>query len=468
MSDTDAANEETPEGTKKPDLPSGTKKPDGPPGTKKPEGPGTKKPAGPPSADASDEPAGTKKPEGPPGAKKPDGPDTKKPDGPPGTKSPEIPLQTGGTTSSGSSSGTTKPAGPPGAGDADGATQPAMPPGFSGDGGGDGLSRKDFQSDQDVRWCPGCGDYAILSTVQRVLPDLGVKKENQVFISGIGCSGRFPYYMDTYGMHSIHGRAPAFATGLKTSRPELDVWIVTGDGDALSIGGNHLIHVLRRNVDMQMLLFNNQIYGLTKGQYSPTSELGQVTKSSPYGTIDKPFNPVALAIGADASFVGRTMDRDPQHMKAMMKAAYRHRGSAFLEIYQNCNIFNDGAFFEFTEKETQPERALFLEDGEPLTYADGDKGLRLDGLQIEPVDLTSGRWSVDDCLVHDETNHELAHLLGRLFWQDNMPRPFGVIYRAERPTYEEQMHTQIDGITEKEGAGDLDALLHAGDTWTVE
>jgi 2-oxoglutarate ferredoxin oxidoreductase subunit beta len=396
-----------PEGTKKPEIPLPQANPSG-----------TKKPAGPP---------GAKKPAGPPGAKKPSGP----PSGKKGKK-------------------------------------PSMPPGFSGDGGGDGLTRKDFQSDQDVRWCPGCGDYAILSTVQRLLPDLDVAKEDIVFISGIGCSGRFPYYMDTYGMHSIHGRAPSFATGLKASRPELDVWVVTGDGDALSIGGNHLIHAMRRNVDLQMLLFNNEIYGLTKGQYSPTSEQGKITKSSPYGSIDAPFNPVALALGADASFVARTMDRDPKHMKAMMQRAHAHRGMSFLEIYQNCNIFNDGAFFEFTEKATKPERALFLEDGQPLTYANGDQGLRLDGLTLQPVDLTNGRWSADDCVVYDETNQELANLVGRLFWQEDLPRPFGVIYREERPTYEGLLHTQIEGITERKGKGDLDALLHAGDTWEID
>jgi 2-oxoglutarate ferredoxin oxidoreductase subunit beta len=421
----DDKQQNTHDGTKKPALPlqqldaDATKKPDGPPGTTKPAGPpGAKKPDGPP---------GAKKPAGPPGSKRPAGP-------PSGTKS----------------------------------KKPTMPPGFSGDGGGDGLTRKDFQSDQDVRWCPGCGDYAILSTVQRLLPDLGVPKEDIVFISGIGCSGRFPYYMDTYGMHSIHGRAPSFATGLKSSRPELDVWVVTGDGDALSIGGNHLIHAMRRNVDLQMLLFNNEIYGLTKGQYSPTSERGKITKSSPYGSIDAPFNPVALALGADATFVARTMDRDPKHMKAMMRRAHDHRGMSFLEIYQNCNIFNDGAFFEFTEKETKPERALFLDDGQPLTYAGGDRGLRLDGLTLQAIDLTTGRWSADDCVVYDETNPELAGLIGRLFWQEDLPRPFGVIYREERPTYEELLHTQIDGITEREGEGDLDALLHAGDTWTID
>jgi len=413
---------------------SGTKKPAGPSGTKKPAGPsGTKKPAG---------PSGTKKPAGPPGSKKPAGPPgSKKPAGPPGAK---------------------KPSGPPGA------KKPSMPPGVSGDGGGNGLTRKDFSSDQDVRWCPGCGDYAILSTVQRLLPDLDIEKENVVFISGIGCSGRFPYYMDTYGMHSIHGRAPAFATGLKSTNPELDVWIVTGDGDALSIGGNHLIHILRRNLNTQILLFNNKIYGLTKGQYSPTSELGKVTKSTPYGSIDQPFNPVAVALGADATFVGRTMDRDPKHMKEMMRAAHDHRGTGFLEIYQNCNIFNDGAFFEFTEKDTKSDRALFVEDGEPLVYANGAKGIRLDGLRPEPIDLTSGDWSADDCLVYDTSNREMATIIGRMFWREDLPRPFGVLYRVDRPTYDDLLHQQIEAITEKRGAGDLNALLRQGNTWEID
>ena len=415
-----------------------------------PDRPGTKKPAGPPGLsadDGADEEAGTKKPDLPPG------------------------LAGDADGSDGAGSGTAKPAGPPG-GDDDG---PSLPPGYSGDGGGDALSRDDFQSDQDVRWCPGCGDYAILSTVQRLLPDLDVPKENVVFISGIGCAGRFPYYMDTYGMHTIHGRAPAFATGVKTSNPELDVWIVTGDGDALSIGGNHLIHVLRRNLDTQILLFNNEIYGLTKGQYSPTSDLGTVSKSTPHGSVDRPFNPVSVTLGADATFVARTMDRDPKHMKAMMRAAHEHDGSAFLEIYQNCNIFNDGAFFEFTERETKADRALFLEDGEPMTFAEGSKGVRLDGLTPEVVDLETGSWSVDDCLVHDETSQELASILGRMSWQAEaskngtaLPRPFGVIRRVERPTYERLVHEQLAEVTKEKGAGDLDALLRTGDTWTIE
>ncbi len=343
-----------------------------------------------------------------------------------------------------------------------------MPPNGGASSEEAGLTRKDFASDQDVRWCPGCGDYAILATVQRLMPELDVPKENVVFISGIGCSGRFPYYMDTYGFHSIHGRAPAFATGLKSSRPELDVWVVTGDGDALSIGGNHLIHVLRRNVNLQILLFNNQIYGLTKGQYSPTSEQGKITKSTPYGSIDHPFNPVAVALGADASFVARTMDRDPKHMKAMMQRAHAHKGAALLEIYQNCNIFNDGAFFAFTERATKAKEALFLEHDKPLVYANGARGIRLDGLTLEPISLEDGHWSIDDCLVYDETSQEMAQLVGRMFWQDDLPRPFGVFYREERSTYEGLLHTQIDGLIERRGTGELETLFRDADTWQIE
>jgi 2-oxoglutarate ferredoxin oxidoreductase subunit beta len=342
-----------------------------------------------------------------------------------------------------------------------------MPSDPGGDGAPSPLTRKDFSSDQDVRWCPGCGDYAILASVQRLMPELGIPKENSVFISGIGCSSRFPYYMNTYGLHSIHGRAPALATGLKASRPELDVWIITGDGDALSIGGNHLIHLMRRNVNVQLLLFNNQIYGLTKGQYSPTSELGKVTKSTPYGSIDHPFNPVTLALGADATFVARTMDRDPKHLQQMIRRGHQHRGSAFIEIYQNCNIFNDGAFFRFTEKDSKAKSTVFIEHEKPLVYDGGRRGLRLDGFRLESIDLANGRWSADDCLVYDETSVELAHIAARMFWQDDLPRPFGVFYSNERATYDDLLKTQIDGITEKRGRGDIAALLNAGDTWDI-
>ncbi len=300
------------------------------------------------------------------------------------------------------------------------------------------------------------------------MPDLGVKKENSVFISGIGCSSRFPYYMNTYGLHSIHGRAPAIATGLKASRPELDVWIITGDGDALSIGGNHLIHLLRRNLNVQLLLFNNQIYGLTKGQYSPTSERGKITKSTPFGSIDHPFNPVTLALGADATFVARSMDRDPKHLQEVLRRAHQHRGASFVEVYQNCNIFNDGAFFSFTERDSKAKSTVFLEHGKPLVYDLGRRGIWLDGFKLKSVDLTNGQWSVADCLVYDETSMELANIAGRMFWQDDLPRPFGVFYREDRATYEDLLHTQIDGITEKRGSGDLEALLNSGDTWSIE
>jgi len=405
-------------------------------------------------SDNGQQPKG-KKPTLPPGY----GAKGKKPTPPPqpaGKRSPDGPPKT--------VSGSKKPKMPPGA-KLPPVHTPKMPP-SSGDGA-PALTRKDFASDQDVRWCPGCGDYAILATVQRLLPELGIPREKQVFISGIGCSSRFPYYMNTYGLHSIHGRAPAIATGLKASNPDLDVWIITGDGDALSIGGNHLIHILRRNIDTQILLFNNQIYGLTKGQYSPTSEQGKITKSTPYGSIDYPFNPVPLALGAHGAFVARTMDRDPKHMKALLRRAHDHPGTGFVEIYQNCNIFNDGAFFEFTEKDSKPERALFLEHDTPMTFANGTKGLRMDGWRLQVIDLDDGDWSVDDCVVYDETSRELAGIVSRIFREPDLPQPFGVFYREERPTYEKMLHEQIEGVTEKRGQGDLAALLHAGDTWTI-
>src|SRR4026208_2157771 len=264
------------------------------------------------------------------------------------------------------------------------------------------LTAKDFATDQEVRWCPGCGDYSILAQVQKVMPSLGIPKENIVIISGIGCSSRFPYYMNTYGMHSIHGRATAVASGLKASRPELSVWIVTGDGDGLSIGGNHTIHLLRRNFDVNILLFNNQIYGLTKGQYSPTSEINKVTKSTPYGSIDHPFNPLALALGADATFVARTMERDPKHLQSMLTRAHQHKGASFLEIYQNCNIFNDGAFEIFTEKGTKANEVLFLERGKPLLFGvNREKGIKLDGFKPVVVEIGVNA-SIDDIWVHDE------------------------------------------------------------------
>ena len=332
------------------------------------------------------------------------------------------------------------------------------------------LTAKDFATDQEVRWCPGCGDYSILAQVQKVMPTLGIPKENIAIISGIGCSSRFPYYMNVYGMHSIHGRATAIASGLKAARPDLSVWIVTGDGDSLSIGGNHTIHLLRRNFDVNVLLFNNQIYGLTKGQYSPTSEEAKVTKSTPFGSIDHPFNPMALALGADATFVARSMDRDPKHLQAMLKRSYEHKGASFLEIYQNCNIFNDGAFEVFTEKTTKADNALFLEAGKPLIFgAAGNKGIKLDGFKPVVVDLNNGA-SADDLWVHDESDLYKAQILTRMFddpkIEGHLPRPFGVFYQVARSTYEEGMKKQIDWAKEKKPA-DLDKLLRGNEVWDI-
>jgi len=333
------------------------------------------------------------------------------------------------------------------------------------------LTSKDFVTDQEVRWCPGCGDYSILAQVQKVMPTLDIPRENIVMISGIGCSSRFPYYMNTYGMHSIHGRATAIASGLKASRPELSVWIVTGDGDCLSIGGNHTIHLLRRNFDVNMLLFNNEIYGLTKGQYSPTSEQGKVTKSTPLGSIDHPFNPAALALGADASFVARSMDRDPKHLQAMILRAYRHKGASFLEVYQNCNIFNDGAFEIYTEKTTKPDETLFLEQGKPLVFgASRNRGIRLDGFRPVAVELGNGIGE-SDLWIHDEKDFNKAQILTRLFenphHEGHLPRPFGVFYEDERPCYEDLMEQQIQAAVAARGVGDLDKILKGRETWVI-
>ena len=334
------------------------------------------------------------------------------------------------------------------------------------------LTSKDFVTDQEVRWCPGCGDYSILAQVQKVMPTLGIPKENIVIVSGIGCSSRFPYYMNTYGMHSIHGRATAVASGLKAARPELSVWIVTGDGDGLSIGGNHTIHLLRRNFDVNILLFNNQIYGLTKGQYSPTSEENKITKSTPFGSIDHPFNPLALAMGADASFIARTMDRDPKHLQSMLLRAQAHKGASFLEIYQNCNIFNDGAFEVFTEKGSKPEEVLFLEQGNPLIFgATQNKGIKLDGFKPVIVELGEGGATADDLWIHDDKDFYKAQILVRMFDDPklvgHLPRPFGVFYETDRACYEDGMAMQIDDIIAKKGKGDLDKLLRGNETWTI-
>ena len=329
------------------------------------------------------------------------------------------------------------------------------------------LTRKDFVSDQDVRWCPGCGDYAILAQVQKVFPELGIPKEKVVFISGIGCSSRFPYYMNTYGFHSIHGRAPAIATGLKVSRPDLMVWVVTGDGDGLSIGGNHLMHALRRNVDLKILLFNNRIYGLTKGQYSPTSELGKVTKSTPAGSADHPLNPLLLALGADATFVARTIDVEAKHQQDIIKRAAEHKGAAFVEILQNCNVYNDGAFASLTDKEIKADTQLVLEHGKPMIFGKNkDRGIRLKGLTPEVVTLGNGI-STSDLLVHDEHDPVLGFLLSRMA-PPAFPTPIGVIRVAEKPTFDALMNYQIQDATAKSGEGDLEKLLHRGDVWTVK
>jgi 2-oxoglutarate ferredoxin oxidoreductase subunit beta len=333
------------------------------------------------------------------------------------------------------------------------------------------LTKKDFQTDQEVRWCPGCGDYAILSAVQQVFPELGIPREKFVIVSGIGCSSRFPYYMNTYGFHTIHGRAPAVATGLKLAQPDLEVWVATGDGDALSIGGNHTIHMLRRNVGLKVLLFNNRIYGLTKGQYSPTSEFGKKSKSTPYGSADRPFNPISLAIGSEATFVARSVDVFQQHLKDTLKQAAAHRGSAFVEILQNCNIFNDGAFKDQTDKEARSENVIQLEHGKPLIYGKNrDKGLRLKGFDLEIVQLGNGI-TEKDLLVHDAHHPRAAYafLLAHMEHRPGFPTPIGVLRSSdELPRYEDVANDQIQAVIAKKGKGNLDKLLHAGDTWTVK
>ena len=333
------------------------------------------------------------------------------------------------------------------------------------------LTAKDFATDQEVRWCPGCGDYSILAQVQKVMPGLGIPRENIVIVSGIGCSSRFPYYMNTYGMHSIHGRATAVASGLKAARPELSVWIVTGDGDGLSIGGNHTIHLLRRNFDVNILLFNNQIYGLTKGQYSPTSEEKKVTKSTPLGSIDHPFNPLALAMGADASFIARSMDRDPKHLQQMLVRSNAHKGASFLEIYQNCNIFNDGAFEIFTEKNSKPEEVIFLEHGKPLVFGvNQNKAIKLDGFKPVVVEIDPANPS-NDLWIHDERDFYKAQILIRMFDDPklvgHLPRPFGVFYENDRSCYEDVMALQIEEAIAQKGKGNLDKLLSGRETWTI-
>ena len=335
------------------------------------------------------------------------------------------------------------------------------------------LTKKDFESDQDVRWCPGCGDYSILAQTQKTMPDFGVAKEKIVFISGIGCSGRLPYYMNTYGFHTIHGRAATIATGLKAARPDLMVWVITGDGDALSIGGNHLIHAMRRNVDMKMIMFNNRIYGLTKGQASPTSPIGKKTKSTPLGTIETPIIPLNLVAAAEASFIARSVDTHSEHLQEMMHRAGEHSGAAFLEVLQNCNIFNDGAWRDFTDKSVKEDRMLVLKHGEPMIYgAEKNKGIRLNGLRPEVVTIGENGVSVADLWVHDETDPDATRtqILSRMWWPD-FPVPVGVFRRVPRPTHDQLLIEQIDGAKAARAAKgpiDLQKLLASGETWTVE
>jgi 2-oxoglutarate/2-oxoacid ferredoxin oxidoreductase subunit beta len=331
------------------------------------------------------------------------------------------------------------------------------------------TTKKDWSSDQEVRWCPGCGDYSILSAVQLLMPDLGVRRENTVFVSGIGCAARFPYYMNTYGMHSIHGRAPAIATGLAMARPDLDVWVIGGDGDMLSIGGNHLIHALRRNVNITILMFNNQIYGLTKGQYSPTSETGKVTKSTPFGSLDQPFNPLSVALGAEASFVARTHDMDRQHMMETFRRAHAHRGSAFVEIYQNCNVFNDGAFETITSKQNRAGMLIPLTHGEPIRFgAEGERGVVVDSQgRASIVDVADV--GEDALLVHDEARDDpsLAFALSRLAAGPTVPTPVGVFRAVARSDYGDSVDRQLAAAQQRRGPGDLNTLLTSAGTWEV-
>jgi 2-oxoglutarate/2-oxoacid ferredoxin oxidoreductase subunit beta len=335
------------------------------------------------------------------------------------------------------------------------------------------LTRQDFISGQEVRWCPGCGDYAILNNVQKVMPELGIPREKMVFVSGIGCSSRFPYYMNTYGFHSIHGRAPAVATGVKSANPELSVWVVTGDGDALSIGGNHFMHAIRRNLDLNIILFNNRIYGLTKGQYSPTSELGKKTKSTPMGVIDYPLNPLSVAIASEATMVARSIDIDVKHLGAMVDAAAKHKGVSFLEVYQNCNIFNDHAFESFTDRSVRQDRVLYLEHGKPMVFGkERNKGIRMNGAHPEVVTLGENGITENDLLVHDIhlKDPSVAFMLARMEYREGaeFPQPVGIFRAVERATYEDMMSDQIDAAISKQGLGSLEKLINSGDTWTVE
>lgn len=330
------------------------------------------------------------------------------------------------------------------------------------------LKPADFASDQEVRWCPGCGDYSILKQMQKVMPNLGIPREKIVFVSGIGCSSRFPYYMNTYGIHSIHGRAPAVATGLKATRPDLSVFVITGDGDALSIGGNHLMHVLRRNLDINIILFNNRIYGLTKGQYSPTSLEGHITKSTPRGSIDHPLNPISVAIAAEATFVARSIDFNTKHLVEMIERACAHKGTSFLEVYQNCNVFNDGAWKYSTDRETKDDGVVVLQQGKPLVFGkDHDKGIRLNGFNPEVVDLSNV--ATDDLVFHDEkiSDPNYAFMLSRMRYPA-LPEPIGVFRDVDRPTYDDEINQQVTDAQKELGEGDLNTLFNSGDTWTVK
>ncbi|VAX39707.1 2-oxoglutarate/2-oxoacid ferredoxin oxidoreductase, beta subunit [hydrothermal vent metagenome] len=332
------------------------------------------------------------------------------------------------------------------------------------------LTPKDFASDQEIRWCPRCGDYSILAQMKKVLPTLGLPKEKFAFISGIGCSSRFPYYMNTYGFHSIHGRAPAIASGFKLSRPDMQVWVITGDGDALSIGGNHLMHIIRRNMDVNIVLFNNQIYGLTKGQYSPTSPLGKRTKSSPYGSLDNPLTPLCVAIGSEATFVARSVDVDIKHLTKMLERAALHKGTSFLEVYQDCNVFNNGAFQYASKKDQKADNVVYLEHNKPLIFGKNrDKGIRVNGVgSPEVVELGNGI-TEDDLLFHDEKAVEpsLAFMLTRMRYPE-FPEPMGVFRDVERPVYNEELESQVQEVVKQKGEGNLEELFRSGDTWEVE
>jgi 2-oxoglutarate ferredoxin oxidoreductase subunit beta len=331
------------------------------------------------------------------------------------------------------------------------------------------LTKEDFTTDQEPRWCIGCGDYAVLSQVRKVLPELGIPREKYVFVAGIGCSSRFPYYMDTYGFHSIHGRALPIASGIKINNPDLSVWVVTGDGDAMSMGGNHFIHFFRRNLDINVIMFNNQIYGLTKGQYSPTSEVGKITSTSPQGSIDRPINPVELALASGATFIARTLDRDQLHMAEMFKKAAAHKGSSFIEVYQNCNIFNDGAFFHLTEKDVRDNNVLYLQDQEPLIFGkDKEKIIRFNGLNAEIMDVSEGE-NRENVQIFEENQESstLAFNLAQMTYNPNFPTPVGIFLRQEKKLYEQVLQNQVDEEMDKRDNPSLEKLLHSGHTWQV-